>query len=114
MPAQLMRQNLPMHRAGQHRKTCQSIGLVNTIGAEQHYVDIDFCVIVGGEQRTKHTVNQTARQNLIVRGFTLALGETARKTTCSGILLSVVNLQRHEIGSGNCIFWELHLLRHKQ
>ena len=61
-------------------------------------------MIIGGEQGTEHTVDQTTGENLIVRSLTLALGETTGETSCGGILLSVVYLQRHEICSGNCIF----------
>ena len=40
-------------------KTGKSIGLVNTIGTEQHHIYEYFCVIVAGEQRTEHTVHQS-------------------------------------------------------
>ena len=60
-------------------------------------------MIVGGEQRAEHAVNKARCENLVVAGLAFALGETAGEAACCCILLSVVNLQRHEICSGNCI-----------
>ena len=59
---------------------------------------------VAWEERTEGTVNETADENLVVAGFSLTLCETAREASRSGILLSVLYLQRHEICSWYCIF----------
>ena len=61
-------------------------------------------MIIGGEKRTKGTVYETRHQNLIVAGFAFALGESAGETACGAVLFTIVHLQRHEIGSRNCIF----------
>ena len=47
-------------------KTGKCIGLVNTVGAEQHHIYEYFCVIVTWEQRTKHTVHQSGCEDFIV------------------------------------------------
>ena len=61
-------------------------------------------MVVGGEERTKHTVDESRCENLIVAGLSFALGESAREPSGSGVLFSVIHLQRHEICSGDCIF----------
>ena len=59
---------------------------------------------IAWEQRTEGAVNQTAYENLIIARLALTLCETTRETAGSGILLTVLHLEWHEIGSWYCIF----------
>ena len=95
-------------QGGRGGKAGQGVGQVNAVGAEQHDVYEYFSVIVAWEQRTEHAVNQSARQDFVVRGAAFTFGETAGEASGSGILLAVVALQRHEIGSRHCILRSAH------
>ena len=61
-------------------------------------------MIIRREQRTQGAVDQTSRQHLCIVGLTLTLHKTTRVATAGGILLFVLNLQRHEIRVGFGIF----------
>ena len=59
---------------------------------------------IAWEQWTKCAVNKTACEDFLVTCLALTLCEATRETTCSSVLLAILNLQWHEICSRNCIF----------
>ena len=85
-------------------KACQCIGLVDTVGREQHHIYIHLSMIVAGEERAQHAVHEAAGEDFVIACFSFTLGEAAGETTCGRVLLTIINLQRHEICSWNCIF----------
>ena len=60
-------------------------------------------MVVGGEEGTEGTVDQTRGKNLVVTCLAFTLGETAGETACGTVLLAIIYLQRHKICTRNCV-----------
>ena len=90
------------------RSTCCQTGNalrhVDTVSRIHRYVDEGLCVIIGREERTKGAVDQTGNQDLIIRCFTFAAGESTRETSCGRKFLFVLYGQGHKIRTRNRIF----------
>ena len=75
------------------------IGHVYAVAREHYHVHESFGVIVVGEQRTQHTVNQTRCENFVVRSTSFTLGEAARESACCRKFFFVFNCKWHKVHS---------------
>jgi len=73
-------------------ESCERVGLVHAVGAEQHHLHVYLAVVVGGEERPEHAVDEPRGEYLVVASLALALGEAPGEAPCSRILLTVVYL----------------------
>ena len=84
-------------------KSCKSIRLIYTVSGEKDYVNINLSVEIAWEKWAESAVNKAACEDFLIACLTFTLCETAWEAACSGILLTILYLQWHEICSRNCI-----------
>ena len=89
--------------SGRGCKTGQCVRLVYTVCRQQHYLDIYFSVVVGGEKGTECPVYKAGSKDFVVTCFAFTLRETTGETACSAVLLTIIYLQRHKICTRNGI-----------
>ena len=96
--------NVRHGQCGRCGQSGQRIGLNILVRRNQVHRDVNFGVVVRGEQRAQGTVDQTCREHLRVVGLAFAFHEAARIAAARGVFLLVFDLQGHEVGVGFGVF----------
>ena len=81
----------------------QGIGLNILVCRDEVNGNVHFGVVVCGEQGAEGAVDQTGHEDFTVVGLAFALHEASGVAAAGGVLLLVLDLERHEIGVGFCI-----------
>ena len=81
----------------------QGVGLNILVGRDQRHGNVDFGVVIRGEQGAEGAVDESGNEDLAVIGLAFAFHETSGVAAAGGVLLLVFDLEGHEIGVGFCI-----------
>ena len=82
---------------GRSCDTCQCVGGIVLVGRVKCHVDESVSVVVIGEKRAEHAVNQTRGKNLVVAGASLTFEEASRIASDRRIFLFIFNCEGHEV-----------------
>ena len=111
--------NIAHSESSRSCKTCKGIRHINSITREKNDVYKSIGVIIVGEQRTQHAVNETRCEDFVITCTAFTFSEATGETAECRILFFILYLEWHEVHSLACLFGrnnssEQHRVAHSQ